>query len=277
MEFRAAFEQGRKFHPSLEGAMVLNLFFEPSTRTRVSFESAEKYLGAQVINLNPQESSSRKGESEEDTLHCVAGYHPDLMVIRHVEDGFPRRAQELTGIPVINAGDGRSCHPTQALLDILTLRERFGDLDGRKILFLGNLSHSRVVNSTSRLAEIFGMRCLYCSPPGWEKEGVPPDSIVRTPDSLEGFDAVYVLRIQFERGAGNSFSEDEYVRDYRLDEKRVGTMDDHAVIMHPAPMNRGVEITDGAADCGRSLIFRQMENGLFARMALLEKLWLEGR
>jgi len=276
LEIRHSFEAGRKFHPSLEGVMLINLFFEPSTRTRVSFESAEKFLGATVLNVNLQDSSTAKGETEEDTLKCVAGYMPDMMVIRHKREGFPRMAQDVTGIPVINAGDGKACHPTQALLDVFTLWERFGDLEGRKILFLGNLSHSRVVNSTSRLASLFGMQCHYCSPPGWQKQDAPQGSIVETPDNLGDYDVIYALRIQFERGAGDEFSKEEYQQRYRLDEKRVATMADHGVIMHPAPMNRGVEITDGAADGEKSIIFHQMENGLFARMALLEKLWMGG-
>lgn len=261
-------------HPSvLNGRMVVNLFFEPSTRTLLSFEIAGKRLGADVSTLPLAESSLKKGESFEDTLYTVDAMRPDAIILRHREIGAAKAASELVQACVLNAGDGVAEHPTQALLDAFTLHRRWGSLKDKRILICGDIAHSRVAGSDIPLFAALGAEVRIAGPGVFLPETTPAEKFSDFDTALEGCDAVMMLRIQRERmGENHAPPLEDYVRDWRLDSKRLAHASPDALVMHPGPMNRDVEITGEIADHARSLIRLQVESGVAVRMAVLELL-----
>lgn len=262
--------------PTLLGATVATLFFEPSTRTRLSFERAARALSADVLSFSPGTSSVTKGESLKDTALTLRAMGADLMVVRHPATGAAHRVAEWAQVPVVNGGDGAHQHPTQALLDALTLRRHFGKLDGLRIGIVGDVRHSRVARSDLQAFAALGARVTLVAPPtllpltttGW-----PCDTATDLDSVIGDLDVVYLLRIQNERGGGSGFTSlPEYVRRFGLDDRRFRMLNDDAVIMHPGPMNRGVEIAPHIADHPRTLILDQVRNGVAARMAVLFRL-----
>jgi aspartate carbamoyltransferase catalytic subunit len=262
--------------PALRGKTVATMFFEPSTRTRMSFEKAAKALSADTMSFSPSTSSLSKGESLKDTALTVRAMGVDLMVVRHKETGAPWRLAEWLDIPIVNGGDGAHQHPTQALLDCLTIRQRFGSLDGLEIAIVGDIRHSRVARS-----DIFAMATLGASvtlvgprtllpidPEAW------PVTISHDLDAvLDRLDVVYLLRVQTERGGGSVFpSLPEYTDRYGMTDRRFARLKSDAIVLHPGPMNRGVEISHDVADHERALILQQVTNGVAARMAVLFQL-----
>lgn len=262
--------------PALQGKLVANLFFESSTRTRLSFERAARALSADVMSFSASGSSLSKGESLKDTALTIEAMGVDLMVVRHRATGAPWRIAGWTGCQVINAGDGAHQHPTQAMLDALTLRRRFGDLDGLRVAIVGDIRHSRVARSNVFALTALGARVVLVAPRTLQpvdREGWP----VETTDDLDGVldqvDAVYLLRIQIERGGASVFpSLPEYVSRYGMTRDRFARLPADAVVLHPGPMNRGVEIDDMVAGHPRSLILDQVTNGVAVRMAVLFRL-----
>jgi len=257
----------------LEAETVGLAFYEASTRTRVSFELAAKALGATVVDLHVAGSSVGKGESLIDTLRTLERTGVTALVLRHGAAGAPYLAARCTGMAVVNAGDGMHAHPTQALLDALTLREAVGPLDGRVIAIVGDVAHSRVARSNLHVLVSLGARVRLGGPAAWVSgfEGHPAVEVATTiHDALVGADAVMTLRVQRERSrTGDVRSLREYVERWRLDEARMQLAAANAPILHPGPTNEGVELTGQLANGRRSLIGRQVENGVPVRMAVL--------
>jgi aspartate carbamoyltransferase catalytic subunit len=273
----AAFNRGaRKADARLAGLTQINAFFENSTRTLFSFEIAGKRLGAQVSNFHPAASSVRKGESLIDTALTLNAMQPDLLVIRHEAVGAAADVAAVMGCPVINAGDGRGEHPTQALLDALTIRRRFGHIAGLRVAICGDIRHSRVANSNMRSLPLLGAELRLVGPEPLLPETLPPGAAAFTDldEGIEGADVVMMLRIQRERMATDvAETLGDYHGHYGLTAKRLARAAPHAIVMHPGPMNRGVEI-DGevADDPRRSVILDQVEMGVAVRMAVLDLL-----
>jgi aspartate carbamoyltransferase catalytic subunit len=261
-------------HRSLLEAETIGLaFYEGSTRTRVSFELAAKALGATVVDLGIAGSSVGKGESLVDTLRTLERTGVTTLVLRHVASGAPYLAARSTGMAIVNAGDGMHAHPTQALLDALTLREALGSLDGRLVAIVGDVAHSRVARSNLHALVALGARVRIGGPPPWVRalEGWPGVEVADDlPSTLAGADAVMTLRVQLERAAGRAVpSLREYSRAWGLDGARMRMAAPGAPILHPGPTNEGVEISAELANGPRSLIGRQVENGVPTRMAVL--------
>lgn len=254
----------------LDGLLLANLFLENSTRTRLSFEIAAKRLGAEVVNLTASGSSVQKGEELLDTLKTVGAMLPDIAVLRAGENGAAQRAADTLGCPVINGGDGTNEHPTQALLDALTLRRHFGRLDGLQVAICGDVRHSRVAHSNKLLLEKMGAKVVLIAPP---ELGVP-GSLEDMAAGIADADAVMMLRIQKERMASAlSFTEEQYFAAYGLTPEKLAHAKKDAVVLHPGPMNRGIEIDSAVADDpARSLIAIQVEMGVAVRMACLDLL-----
>jgi aspartate carbamoyltransferase catalytic subunit len=253
--------------PTLRGRTVCNLFFEDSTRTRISFELAAKRLSADVINFSGKGSSLSKGESLKDTAITLEAMGVDAIVIRHGASGAPWRLAEWVEAVVVNAGDGTHEHPTQALLDLYTIRQRFPGFDGLKVAIVGDVLHSRVARSNVLALTTMGAEVTLVAPPTLLPARVETWGAAVSYD----LDAVMMLRVQLERQrAGFVPSMREYARLYGLDGRRLEAMADHAIVMHPGPMNRGVEIAAEVADSiERSVIADQVANGISVRMALL--------
>lgn len=256
----------------LKGLVLVNLFLENSTRTRLSFEMAAKRLGAEVVNMTAEGSSLKKGESFTDTLRAINAMLPDILVIRHSEEKSAQHAADILDCPVINGGDGTREHPTQALLDALTLRRHFGKLEGLSIAICGDILHSRVAHSNADLLTKMGAQVRLIGPP--ELLPSAPHTSTDMDSGLKGMDAVMVLRIQKERLQKKlSFTEDEYFNAYGLTAARLKNANTNAVVLHPGPMNRGVEIDASVADDPKlSLITTQVEMGVAVRMACLDLL-----
>ncbi|GAB2868072.1 aspartate carbamoyltransferase catalytic subunit [Actinoallomurus bryophytorum] len=259
--------------PTLRGRTVVNLFFEDSTRTRISFEAAAKRLSADVINFSAKGSSVSKGESLKDTAMTLEAMGADGVVIRHGASGAPHRLANWVRGSVVNAGDGTHEHPTQALLDAYTMRRRLGDLDGRRVTIVGDILHSRVARSNVLLLNTLGAEVTLVAPPTLfpVAVGTWPCEVAYDFDSvLPKSDVVMMLRVQQERMNAAFFpTVREYSRRYGLDGRRMATMPQHALVMHPGPMNRGVEIAADVADSARSTIVEQVANGVTVRMAVL--------
>jgi aspartate carbamoyltransferase catalytic subunit len=262
--------------PTLQGKTVATMFFEPSTRTRLSFERAARALSADVLSFSPGTSSVTKGESLKDTALTLKAMGADLMVVRHQATGAAHRVAQWAEIPVVNGGDGAHQHPTQALLDALTLRRHFGKLDGLRVGIVGDIRHSRVARSNLQAFSTLGATVILVAPPTLlplDTTGWPGETATDLDAVIGDLDVVYLLRIQSERGGGSGFTSlPEYVRRFGLDERRFRLLSDDAVIMHPGPMNRGVEIAPHVADHVRTLILDQVRNGVAARMAVLFRL-----
>ena len=259
--------------PALRGRMVVNLFFEASTRTRFSFETAEKWLSADSLNFAAKGSSVEKGESLLDTARNLQAMSPDLIVIRHGSPGVPHFLARHLKAGVVNAGDGAHEHPTQALLDALTIRQRLGRLDGLNVTICGDIAHSRVVRSNIWLLTKMGAKVVVCAPPTLMPVRIEEMGVEATTDfdrALDGADVVMMLRMQLERQGASLFpSVREYFRLYGLDSKRLSRTSPGAIVMHPGPMNRGVEIASEVADGPYSVILDQVANGVAVRMAVL--------
>ncbi|MGH3719335.1 MAG: aspartate carbamoyltransferase catalytic subunit [Pseudonocardiaceae bacterium] len=269
--------------PTLRGRTVVTLFYESSTRTRASFEIAGKWMSADVVNLAAGGSSVAKGESLRDTALTLAAMGVDCVVIRHPASGAAHRLADWVPTHVVNAGDGTHQHPTQALLDAATLRERLGTLNGRTVTIVGDVLHSRVARSNIELLITLGARIHLVAPPtllpwgvenwGVENRGVENRGVTVGHDldaALPDTDAVMVLRVQAERMHGGFFpSAREYSISYGLTEARLGLLPEHAVVLHPGPMLRGMEIAHSVADSPRAAITEQVRNGVHVRMAVL--------
>ncbi|MFF5078792.1 aspartate carbamoyltransferase catalytic subunit [Actinoplanes sp. NPDC000266] len=262
--------------PTLRGRTVVNLFYEDSTRTRISFEAAAKRLSADVINFSAKGSSVSKGESLKDTALTLQAMGADAVVIRHPASGAPHRLAQWVDGSVVNAGDGTHEHPTQALLDAYTMRSRLGKLDGLKVAIVGDVLHSRVARSNLLLLTTLGASVTLVGPPTLIPLDVaaalsPSAKVSYDLDSvLPEMDVVMMLRVQTERMQDSYFpSAREYSRRYGLDLARMRKLPEHAIVMHPGPMNRGMEITPEVADSSRSTIVEQVANGVSARMAVL--------
>ena len=279
-EMRSLADRPIKKLPALRGRTVVNLFFEDSTRTRISFEAAAKRLSADVINFAAKGSSLSKGESLKDTALTLEAMGADAVVIRHGASGAPYRLAHSGWVrsSVVNAGDGTHEHPTQALLDAFTMWRHLGatsggTLDGRRIAIVGDVLHSRVARSNALLLQTLGAEVTLVAPPTLLPVGVDGWG-VETSYDLDGVlpkaDAVMMLRVQAERMHGGFFpTAREYSRRYGLDGKRMGMLQDHTIVMHPGPMVRGMEITADVADSARSVIVEQVTNGVAVRMAVL--------
>ena len=257
--------------PALQGRCVANLFFEPSTRTRLSFELAAKRLGAHVLTLNPATSSASKGESLRDTALTIAAVGADVMVVRHLEDGVPQSVAEWTGLAVVNGGDGTHEHPTQALLDAVTLSRHYEGLEGLRVGVVGDITHSRVAGSLLHVLPRLGMDVTLVAPTNWLPADTPHQTTTDFDAMIPELDVVYLLRVQTERGGRIT---DSYVGNFQLDEPRLARMRPDAIILHPGPINRGVEIADEVAESSRSLITEQVRNGVPTRMAVLRAVGL---
>jgi aspartate carbamoyltransferase catalytic subunit len=258
----------------LDGLTIVNAFFENSTRTRLSFEIAANRLGAQVVTMQVEHSSIKKGETLEDTARTLNAMRPDVLVIRHGTKGAPADVAAIMDCPVINAGDGIGEHPTQALLDAATIRQHFGRIEGLNVAICGDLKHSRVARSNAMLLDRLGANLRFAGPPS-----LLPDDLGSTTidEAVEGADLVIMLRVQRERMEEDlGDAPGEYLARYGLTEARLATAAPEAVIMHPGPINRGVEIEGSLADHPtRSLIVRQVEMGVAVRMACLDLLTAE--
>jgi aspartate carbamoyltransferase catalytic subunit len=262
--------------PTLRGRTVVTLFYESSTRTSSSFELAAKRLSADLVSVKSAGSSVDKGESLKDTVATLSAYDPAAIVIRHPYAGAAQMVADWTSAAVVNAGDGKHEHPSQALLDVYTLRRRLGALDGKKIWIVGDVLHSRVARSNLIAFGLMGAEVTLCGPPTLIPRGIEDLGCVVTHslDGIEEADVVYVLRMQLERMDGKFVpSLREYAANYQIDTRRLGP---RQLLMHPGPVNRGVEISGEAIDSPQSLITEQVAAGLVVRMAILYEL-LAGR
>lgn len=259
--------------PALRGKTVVNLFYEPSTRTRVSFEVAAKRLSADVINIAAESSSVKKGETLVDTGANIEALKADIIVIRHNASGAAAMLARHVNISVVNAGDGWHEHPTQALLDIFTLKEKIGHISGIKVSIVGDIAHSRVARSNIWGLTKLGAQVTVCAPkmlipPEIEKMGVKVTGNIN--DALKDADAVNVLRMQFERDLDTAFPQQlEYFKNFGITEGRLKKAKKNIIVMHPGPINRGIEIETSVADGANSVILEQVTNGIAVRMAVL--------
>ncbi len=266
-------ERDVKKVPTLRGRTIVNLFFEASTRTRASFEIAGKRLSADVVNFSPATSSLKKSESILDTARTLDAMDPDCVIVRHGVAGVPKRIADVLGAPVINAGDGAHEHPTQALLDMLTVQQEKGRIDGLTVTIVGDIMHSRVARSNIYGFRRMGAEVRVAAPPTMipaavETLGVKAYTSLR--EALEGADVVMALRIQNERLVGSWFPSDrEYTATFGLDRAKLRFAKDDAIVMHPGPVNRGVELSHELTDDRSSVILNQVRNGVAVRMAVL--------
>ena len=261
---------------TLRGKTVALAFFESSTRTRISFGTAASRLGADIMNLQAEASSLKKGESLLDTAHTLNAMKPDCLVMRHAASGAAEFVARHLDIPVINAGDGTHEHPSQGLLDALTIRDRKGKINNLNVTILGDILHSRVARSDIHLLGKFGCRLTLCGPAMWvprELEQIAPQAAIRRvfnlEEALEGADVIVVLRVQTERLHEPALSASDYVLLYQLNGERLRRAQGNAIVLHPGPMNRGIEISPEVADGPQSCVLDQVTNGIAVRMALL--------
>ena len=271
--FKKAMKADRPKLPYLEGCTVVNLFLEPSTRTRLAFEVASNKLCADTLTMTAEASSLTKGETLRDTAQNMQALEADIIILRHAASGAAHYLSQVVDIPVINAGDGSHAHPTQALLDCFTLIEKWGTLEGKNVTILGDILFSRVARSNIYCLQKLGARVTLAGPStlvpdGFISMGVTVCNDLQT--ALEEADAVMLLRIQHERQSSSHFpSIGEYTSSFGLNNERANWLKPDAIIMHPGPINRGVEIDSNLADSKRSVILNQVNNGVFVRMAVL--------
>ena len=281
-EIQAILDRARDFQRAarkldlLRGRMVVNLFFEASTRTRTSFEIAAKRLGADTISITAQASSVSKGESLVDTLNTLAAMRPDAIVMRHAASGAPHFLQRHLETPIINAGDGTHEHPTQALLDARTILDRGASLESLRVAIIGDIAHSRVARSNIYLLSKFGAEIVLCGPASLLPQELKEIAagITLTTDMREAIcqaDVIMMLRVQLERQHEAAFPADEYFSFYGLRLEHLELARSSVIVMHPGPINRGREISSEVADSQRSVILNQVENGIAVRMAVLEQ------
>jgi aspartate carbamoyltransferase catalytic subunit len=284
-EVQAVLDRARDFQPGeghsfrrfdlLRGRMVVNLFFEASTRTRTSFEIAAKRLGADAVSITAQASSVAKGESLVDTLNTLAAMRPDAIIMRHAASGAPHFLQRHLETPIINAGDGTHEHPTQALLDARTILDRGAKLEGLRVAIIGDIAHSRVARSNVYLLSKFGADIVLCGPASLlppELKQIAPGVTLTTDmnEAIRDADVIMMLRVQLERQHEAAFPASEYFQFYGLRLEHLETARPDVIVMHPGPINRGREISSEVADSQRSVILNQVENGISVRMAVLE-------
>ncbi|MGG1600021.1 aspartate carbamoyltransferase catalytic subunit [Paenibacillus naphthalenovorans] len=271
---RAAYweEYPVKVSNHLQGRFVANMFFENSTRTRFSFEVAEKRLGAEVLNFTAAVSSVQKGESIYDTVRTLESMGIDAGVIRMKPNGLLAELAQKIKVPLINAGDGNNEHPTQALLDLYTMRKHFGHISGLHVAIIGDIRHSRVARSNLWALRTLGARVSFCAPAEMQAAELAEYAPYTTIEEALKADVVMMLRVQLERHEGSLFrSAEEYRAAYGLTVERAAKLAPHAIIMHPAPVNRNVEIDDELVECDKSKIFTQMSHGVPIRMAVIER------
>jgi aspartate carbamoyltransferase catalytic subunit len=275
-DFQPREEQGFRKLDLLRGRMVVNLFFEASTRTRTSFEIAAKLLGADAISITAQASSVSKGESLVDTLNTLAAMRPNAIVMRHAASGAPHFLQRHMETPIINAGDGTHEHPTQALLDARTILDRGARLEKLRVAIIGDIAHSRVARSNVYLLSKFGADIVLCGPASLlpsELTRIAPGVTLTTDmnEAIRDADVIMMLRVQLERQQQAAFPVNEYFQFYGLRLEHLKLAKPDAIVMHPGPINRGREISSEVADSQRSVILNQVENGIAIRMAVLER------
>lgn len=273
-EIDAILERAQQFRDGAtssagRGKVVANLFFEPSTRTQYSFNTAELRLGCQTLALNPEGSSLKKGESFYDTVKTFESFGVDALVIRHPRNEYYKELAGI-GVPLLNGGDGTGNHPTQSLLDLLTIKQEFGSFKGLRIAIAGDISHSRVAHTNLEVMERLGMETYTAGPDQYREsryKSLDFDTAVRE------MDIIMLLRVQHERhdGADMLMTAEQYNSAYGMNECRLGEMKQGAIIMHPAPFNRGVELTDAVVEAPQSRIWRQIQNGVYVRMAAIER------
>ncbi|AFV75618.1 aspartate carbamoyltransferase [Thermus oshimai JL-2] len=267
---REVLERPVKKVPALQGFTVATVFFEPSTRTRISFELAARRMSADVVSFTAATSSLQKGESYKDTLLTLEAMGVDAYILRADSAGVPHQATRWVKGAVVNAGDGRRAHPTQALLDAYTLLEALGGLEGKKIAIVGDILHSRVARSNAELLSLLGAEVWCAGPPSLLPQALPGARLTpRLDEALEEADAVMVLRLQKERMEAGLVQLEDYIAHYQVTEARLGRAKPHAPLLHPGPMNRDVELEGHLADSPRSLVQRQVQNGVAVRMAVL--------
>ncbi len=262
------FADGKKV--DYEGKKVIaNLFFEPSTRTHYSFEKAALNLNCKTMNFDEVNSSTKKGESLYDTIKTFEMLGVDGFVIRHTQNAYYNELVGKINVPILNAGDGTGNHPSQSLLDLLTIKRQFGKFEGLKIVIVGDIMHSRVAHSNIKVMQRLGMTVYTSGPEEFKEEGY---NFVELDKIINEVDIVMLLRVQHERHKSlMEMSLEEYHKKYGLNMEKVNKMKESAIIMHPAPFNRGVEIADDVVECSKSRIFEQMKNGVFVRMAMIQK------
>jgi len=274
--FESALDREVKKLPTLKGRLVVNLFYESSTRTSSSFELAAKRLSADTLMVKSAGSSVDKGESLKDTAQTLGAYDPDVIVIRHPQIGAPQLVARVTAAHVVNAGDGKHQHPTQALLDLYTMQQELGRLEGLHVAVVGDVLHSRVARSNIHLLGKFGCHFSLCGPAMWvprELENIAPGTAIRRvykiEEAVEGADVIIMLRVQTERQHEASISANDYIHGYQLNAERLKRAKPDALVLHPGPMNRGIEITPEVADGPQSCVLEQVTNGVAVRMAIL--------
>ncbi len=266
-----AFKNGLKTN-TLKGKKIANLFFEPSTRTHYSFIAAEMNLDMKITDFSAETSSLRKGETLYDTVKTFEVIGFDALVIRHRDDHYFELLKDVK-IPILNAGDGSSHHPTQSLLDLMTIKESFGSFKGLKCAIVGDIKHSRVAHTNINIMNRLGMEVYISGPKAYNDNSAP---YITFDKAVQEMDIVMLLRVQHERHVEKSeFDNQTYLIKYGLTIDKVKQMKDHAIILHPAPYNRNVEIADDVVICDKSRIFKQMENGVFVRMAVLNRAFTE--
>lgn len=275
-DFQPEPHQSFKRFDILRGKMVVNLFFESSTRTRTSFEIAAKRLGADSVSITASGSSVSKGESLVDTLNTLGAMRPDAIVMRHAASGAPHFLSRYLPIPIVNAGDGTHEHPTQALLDARTILDKRESLEGLRIAIIGDIAHSRVARSNIYLLSKFGVEIVLCGPASLlphELTQITPGLQMTTciQDAIRDADVIMMLRVQLERQHEAAFPANEYFQFYGLRPEHVQLAKPDVMVMHPGPINRGREISSEVADSQRSAILNQVENGIAVRMAVLER------
>lgn len=273
VSFREILDRPIKKVPPLRGKTVVNLFYEPSTRTRISFDLAEKRLSADTISFSASTSSVKKGESLKDTVRNIEAMKIDMVVVRHRSPGVPYYLTQCLDANIINAGDGTHEHPTQGLLDIFTIRQKYKKIKGLRVLLVGDIKHSRVARSNIWGLKTLGASVAICGPTTllpYEAERFGIDVYTDIDEAMEGADVVNILRIQLERQKAGLFpSQREYTNLFGISRERLKRLNKNFTIMHPGPMNRGVEITNEVADCPESVILDQVTNGQAVRMAVL--------
>jgi aspartate carbamoyltransferase catalytic subunit len=273
---RARFFQSPGRYETLRHKLIVNLFFEASTRTRTSFEISARRLGADIVSISASSSSVSKGESLVDTLNTLGAMRPQAIVMRHSASGAPHFLARHLNIPIINAGDGTHEHPTQALLDALTILDHRGTLEGLRVAIIGDIAHSRVARSNAHLLSRFGAEIVLCGPASLlprEMEQLAPGVSLSNDmnEAIRGVDVVMMLRVQLERQHEVPMAAGEYFRFYGLRLEHLALANPEAIVMHPGPINRGRELSSEVADSQRSVILNQVENGIAVRMAVLER------
>lgn len=272
-EINAILDRARQFangekSDAAKGKVVASLFFEPSTRTQNSYSMAVMRLGGQVITFNSEVSSMKKGETFYDTVKVFEALGCDAAIIRHSENEYYKQLTNIK-MPILSGGDGTGNHPTQSLLDLLTIKQEFGKFEGLKVCIVGDIVHSRVAHTNIEVMQRLGMEVYTSGPDEFKEEGF---NYIDFDKAVKEMDVIMLLRIQHERLSGEMImTKEDYNKQFGLNMDRVNAMKPGAIIMHPAPFNRGVEIDDDCVECEKSRIFKQMSNGVFVRMAVVER------